>query len=88
MKFQKNKKKLEKAGTVNFKEHLAKKVWVKVQGSVDPRFAIFASPRLEILEFKASRDSGKVFPHFSCDFPGVFFENPQEIRETATSRVF
>ena len=42
--------------------------WVKVQGSVDPRFAAgLPFPELQIQEFLAFRDSGKVFQHFSSD---------------------
>ena len=47
-------------------------------GSVDPRFAAgLPFPVPEILEFVASRDSGKTFQQFSRDFPGVFLGNPR-----------
>ena len=66
--------KLEKAGTVDFKKHPARKV-----GTRSP--AVWAQgspfPVLEIPEFVAFRDSGKFFQQFSRDFPGVFLENPR-----------
>ena len=50
----------------------------KVQGSVDPRFAEglrFLVP--EIQEFRAFRDSGKIVPTFSRNFPASFPRNPR-----------
>ena len=42
---------------------------------MDPRFpAGLPFPVLEILEFVAFRDAGKIFP---LDFSGVFLENPR-----------
>ena len=67
-------KKLEKAGTVDFKNTPG-----QGSGSVDPRFpAGLPFPVPEILEFVAFRDSGKtLFPAISWDFHGVLLENPR-----------
>ena len=59
--------------------------WVKVQGSVDERFAAgLPFPVPETLESKGFCDSGRVFLHFSRDFRRIFLGNPEEILETAT----
>ena len=50
----------------------------KVRGGVRPRFAAgLPFPVPQILEFVAFPYSGKFFQHFSCNFPGVFPENPR-----------
>ena len=75
--FQANFRKLEKAGTVDFK-NTPHGSWGQGLGSVDPRFpAGLPFPVPEILEFVAFRDSGKSFRQFSWDLPGVFLGNPR-----------
>ena len=70
-------RKLEKAGTVDFKKHPHGR-WGKGPGCADPRVpAGLPFPVPEILEFLAFRASEKFFQQFSRDFPGVFLENPR-----------
>ena len=61
--------KLEKAGTVDFKNTPQTR-----SGSVPSRFAF---PSAQILEFVAFRDSVKFFQHFFRDFQGVCLRNPR-----------
>ena len=58
----------------------------KVQGSVDPRFpAGLPFPVPEILEFVASRDSGKCSSNFPGTFPEQSSGTPEQTPETATA---
>ena len=78
--FELEEEKLEKAGTVGFK-NIPHGRWGRGPGSVDKRFpAGLPFPVPEILEFVAFRDSGKLFQQFSRDFQGVFAEKEARFR--------
>ena len=65
---------LEKAGTVDFKKHTARKVGARSR-AVSTQGLPFPVP--EILELVAFCDSGKFFQLFSRDFPEIFLGNPR-----------
>ena len=73
--------KLEKAGTVDFKKHPARKVGTRIP-------AVWTFPAPEILEFVAFRNSEKIFS--SCfpgkgTFPEFSSRTPAQTPETATA---
>ena len=74
--------KLEKAKTVYFKKSPCTEGGHKVQGSVDPRFAVsLPFPVPEILESKAFRNSGEIpafFPEFSRNSIGNPRRDPED----------
>ena len=82
---EKNSRRLEFHGTVDFKKHPARKVGTRswqCGPKVPGRFA-FLVP--EILEFVAFRDSGKFFQQFSGTFREFSRRTPEQTPETATA---
>ena len=80
--------KLEKAGTVTFEKHSARKVGTRSRQCRPKVPGRFAFPVSEILEFVAFRDSGKISSNFPVTFPEFSSRNPEQTLETTAFSSF